>query len=131
MGHQSRMRKETKIHRQKLFGGKPVEQIHQELAWMGKKCGKCGQPPAIRILVLADPKEFVRREPHFAAMAQHMHGGLPMVQTKWGPMVKYGEAFACSGCRAEAEKTAARGQKDWMHIWIDRGPEPDRPQVQV
>jgi hypothetical protein len=121
------------LHTKKLFGGlETAMEVHQRVAWANARC-PCGKRPIIRILSFASVYEANRRwSPlQFETLrARHPDGNLPLVRTAWGVMIKVGEVYGCSEHQREAERAAAK-HPDWVHVHIDRGPEPDRPSVQV
>ena len=119
------------IHRSKLFQGRrSAEEIHAKFGF-GKGCLLCGQPGVIRIRVLIQHDELVRRAPDIAAAiaASNPDGPfIPTFATSYGPMVRVSETIVCRFHRREVELAAAKGPS-WAFIEIDRGPGSDRPQV--
>lgn len=122
------------LHIKKFMGGRVTpEELHRAIG-LRVKCSGCGQPAAIRIRVLVELAELTKRQPEFVAAvaASNPEGpSVPTVATKYGPMVKVSDTGACALCRKTAEVAAARGAPSWCIVDIDRGPGPDRPQVQV
>ncbi len=121
-------------HIKKFMGGRMTpEELHRAVG-LRVKCTGCDQPAAIRIRVFAALDELTKRHPEFvAAVAVSNPEGpfVPTVATQYGPMVKISDIGACALCRKKAEVAAARGAPSWCIVDIDRGPGPDRPQVQV
>lgn len=119
------------LHRKKLFGGRETaQQIHAEMAWGGRKCDGCGQPPAIRIQVfvaLADMEVHLRE----AVQLEIARGKIHRVQMKQGPAVRVSCMHACRFCQVTAERVAARDAPSYAIVDIERGPGPDKPIVGV
>ena len=106
-----------------MDGRMTPNEAHRALG-IRKKCAGCGRPAAIRIRVLADLKELTKQQPQFvAAIAASNPAGpfVPVVPTKYGPMVMLSDIGACDLCRKTAEVTAAQSPS-WCIIDIDRGP---------
>ena len=122
-----------KIHMDQFMGGAATPQeVHRELG-INKPCAGCGRPAGIRIKVLAEYAELVKRNPDFVALlmvASPDGTTVPTVATKYGPMVLISDIGACELCRKTAEVAAARGAPSWCIVEIDRGPR-DALQVQV
>jgi hypothetical protein len=114
------------IHRKlkRFADGKETPfQMHQRLAWGGKRCTTCGGAPVIRIKTFMRADDFTSQvEPGVMAMiAQACGGKLPTVPTKFGPIVRIGDAFACRACQKDAEIAAAH-LPGYVITEIDRGP---------
>jgi hypothetical protein len=61
-------------------------------------------------------------EPGVMAMIAAACGGkLPTVPTKFGPIVRIGDAYACKACQKDAEVAAAK-LPDHVIVELDRGP---------
>jgi hypothetical protein len=115
------------IHRKlKRFadGKETPMQMHQRLAWGGKVCTTCGGAPVLRIKTFMKVEDFtVNVEPGMMAMiAQACGGKLPSVPTKYGPIVRIGDAFACRACQRDAEVSAAK-LPGYVIVEFDRGPD--------
>jgi len=116
------------IHRKKFADGRESPQeMHQRVAWHGKRCLGCGGPPAIQIRVLAPIAELTRLAPGvmaaIAASNSDHPGAVPSVPTKYGAMMVTSETCYCRLCASAAERAAARGPS-WTIVEIDRGPDP-------
>ena len=114
------------IHRKlkRFADGKETPfQMHQRLAWGGKGCTTCGAAPVIRIKTFMRADDFSSQvEPGIMAMiAAACNGKLPTVPTKFGPIVRIGDAFACRACQKDAEIAAAH-LPGYVITEIDRGP---------
>jgi hypothetical protein len=114
------------IHRKlkRFADGKETPfQMHQRLAWGGKGCTTCGGAPVIRIKTFMRADDFTLQvEPGIMAMiAAACDGKLPTVPTKFGPIVRIGDAFACRACQKDAEIAAAH-LPGYVITEIDRGP---------
>ena len=114
------------IHRKikRFADGKETPfQMHQRLAWGGKGCTTCGGAPVIRIKTFMRADDFTSQvEPGIMAMiAAACDGKLPTVPTKFGPIVRIGDAFACRACQKDAEIAAAH-LPGYVITEIDRGP---------
>jgi hypothetical protein len=114
------------IHRKlkRFADGKETPfQMHQRLAWGGKRCTTCGGAPVIRIKTFMKADDFTSQvEPGIMAMIAAACGGkLPTVPTKFGPIVRIGDAFACLACQKDAEIAAAH-LPGYVITEIDRGP---------
>ena len=114
------------IHRKlkRFADGKETPfQMHQRLAWGGKGCTTCGGAPVIRIKTFMRADDFSSQvEPGIMAMiAAACDGKLPTVPTKFGPIVRIGDAFACRACQKDAEIAAAH-LPGYVITEIDRGP---------
>lgn len=119
-------------HIRKLAGGSMTPQEMHRAIGLRKRCVGCGQPAAVRIKVLVQLSELVKRQPEFVAqiMATNPEGPvMPTVPTKFGPMVKVSDVGACELCRKTAMVTAARAPS-WALVEIDEGPK-NTTQVQV
>lgn len=130
MGQDAQHKADRRHFRKFMDGRYTPQEVHRALAFR-KPC-LCGQPAAIRILALGDKKELVQKYPDFLGFlaAQHEEGKVPIVRTRWGEMIKVGEVWACDTCKHDAEKAAAK-HPSWVHVWIDRGIEAEKTQVQV
>lgn len=121
------------LHRRQLFGGRmTAEEVHRKYAWGGRRC-LCGQPPVERIKVFMPKDELLQRAPNVAAaiMATNPDGPyIPVLDTKYGPMVLVSSVYPCRDCKVTAEKEAAKGPS-WTLVEIDRGPGPDGATSQV
>ena len=108
----------------KFMDGKmtPME-AHRRLAWGGKGCTTCGGASVIRIKTFMKADDFTSQvEPGVMAMIAAACGGkLPTVPTKFGPIVRIGDAYACRACQKDAEVAAAR-LPEYVVVEIDRGP---------
>ena len=117
------------IHVKKFMDGRmSPQELHRALG-IRKKCEQCGAPAAVRIRVLVELAELVKRQPEFVAqiMATNQNGPyVPTIDTKYGKMVKISDVGACENCRKSAEIAAARGPS-WCIVEIDRGPSPTNP----
>lgn len=114
------------IHRKlkRFADGKETPfEMHQRLAWAGKRCTTCGGAPVIRIKTFMKAEDFTSQvEPGIMAMIAKSCGGkLPTVPTKYGPIVRIGDAFACRACQRDAERAAAH-LPGYVITEIDRGP---------
>ena len=97
-------------------------EVHKALAWGGRRCDKCGAPSAIRIRVFAEYKEVLQRSPEFVMkLAADHNGEVPVVDFKSGKFIRVSEAFACAGCKQEAQREAAKAPS-WCCVEIDEGP---------
>ena len=114
------------IHRKlkRFADGKetPLE-MHRRLAWGGKGCTTCGGAAVIRIKTFMKSEDFALHvEPGMMAMIAAACGGkLPSVPTKYGPIVRIGDAYACRACQRDAEVAAAK-LPDHVIVEFDRGP---------
>lgn len=108
----------------KFMDGKmtPME-AHRRLAWGGKGCTTCGGAPVLRIKTFMRAADFSSMvEPGVMAMiAAACDGKLPTVPTKFGPIVRIGDAYACRACQKDAEIATAR-LPDYVIPEFDRGP---------
>lgn len=108
----------------KFMDGKmtPME-AHRRLAWGGKGCTTCGGAPVVRIKTFMRAADFSSMvEPGVMAMiAAACDGKLPTVPTKFGPIVRIGDAYACRACQKDAEVATAR-LPDYVIPEFDRGP---------
>lgn len=108
----------------KFMDGKmtPME-AHRRLAWGGKGCTTCGGAPVVRIKTFMRAADFSSMvEPGVMAMiAKACDGKLPTVPTKFGPIVRIGDAYACRACQKDAEIATAR-LPDYVIPEFDRGP---------
>ena len=104
--------------------------MHRRYAWNGKPCTTCGGAPVIRLKTFMRADDFTSVvEPGVMAMiAAACDGKLPTVPTKFGPIVRIGDAYACRPCQKDAEVAAAR-LPEYVIVEIDRGV-PDVP-IQV
>ena len=86
----------------KFMDGKatPMD-MHRRYAWNGKGCTTCGGAPVIRIKTFMKADDFTSTvEPGVMAMIAAACGGkLPTVPTKFGPIVRIGDAYACRACQ--------------------------------
>ncbi len=94
-----------------------------------RPCTTCGKPSRIRIRILVQVAEVMKRAPEILAGA-FPDGKVASIPTKYGPMVCVGEAFACERCQKDAERAAAK-HPDWCMAEISCGPRLDRVAVQV
>jgi hypothetical protein len=108
----------------KFMDGKatPMD-MHRRYAWNGKPCTTCGGAPVIRIKTFMRAADFSSMvEPGVMAMiAAACDGKLPTVPTKFGPIVRIGDAYACRACQKDAEVATAR-LPDYVIPEFDRGP---------
>ncbi len=120
-------------HLKRFMGGRATPQEVFRAVGVRKKCAQCGCPASVRIRVLVELKELIKRQPEFVAqiMASNPTGQpvVPTVPTIHGPMVKVSDVGACSQCRTAAERAAARGPS-WAIVEIDAGPK-ETVQAQV
>lgn len=117
------------IHRKKFQDGTidPIT-FHQKYAFKpGDKCIGCGAPPLIRIHTYGDYKVMMEKDPALTVLKNEKPELFydMIMQSKWGPMFRISEAFACKSCSPWAEKAAAK-HPDWVYVFIDRGPDPDK-----
>lgn len=131
MGRDSKRRAEIR-HFRKLFGGtKTAEQVHQEIALKDKKCQACGRQAAVRCRFFASVVDLHHQSPQFLLkLAQEHSGQVPVIETRYGKMIRISDAYSCSGCRPTLEKEAAKAPS-WVLVDFDFGPGPDKPVVQV
>lgn len=102
------------LHVKKFDGGRrsPAE-VAREILFKGMSCSTCGDPPAMRIRLIADADEVKKRMPDaFAALTLAM-GGKPTFQTTYGEMIHLESIFACDRCKAGAKRYAAH-KPDWV-----------------
>ena len=108
----------------KFMDGKatPMD-MHRRYAWNGKGCTTCGGAPVIRIKTFMKADDFTSTvEPGVMAMIAAACGGkLPTVPTKFGPIVRIGDAYACRACQRDAEVAAAK-LPGHVIVEFDRGP---------
>ena len=108
----------------KFMNGKmtPME-AHRRFAWGNKPCTTCGGAPVIRLKTFMKADDFTSVvEPGIMAMiAAACDGKLPTVPTKFGPIVRIGDAYACKACQKDAEVAAAR-LPEYVIVELDRGP---------
>jgi hypothetical protein len=105
-----------------MDGEHTPQEVHRALAWGGRKCDACGGPAAIRIRVFAEYKECLQRSPEFVMkLAAEHNGALPVVDFKQGKFIRVSEAFACTNCKHEAERQAAKAPS-WCCVERDEGP---------
>jgi hypothetical protein len=97
--------------------------MHRRYAWGGKRCTTCGGAPVIRIKTFMKADDFTSTvEPGVMAMIAAACGGkLPTVPTKFGPIVRIGDAYACKACQKDAEVAAAR-LPEYVIVELDLGP---------
>jgi len=111
-------------HMKRFAEGKesPLD-MHRRYAWGGKPCTTCGGAPVIRIKTFMKADDFTSTvEPGVMAMIAAACGGkLPTVPTKFGPIVRIGDAYACRACQKDAEIAAAR-LPEFVIVELDRGP---------
>lgn len=122
-----------RIHRTQLFGGKTTaEELHAKLAWGHKHCTACKNKKIVLVVRLLAPlKECMSTWPELLGAMKAANGGtIPRVETKFGPLVKISEVAACTMCRRDAEKVAAKAPS-WCVIEFDRGPGPENASVSV
>lgn len=138
MGHSSRIRQTRRaetIHRKKLFGGRETAmEVHRAGAWGNRPCTTCGGPPILRIVVLCPVMDYILKvHPVIIEMRKAANDGiLPMMPSKFGPLIRMTNVYACSNCARSAEAAAARppaGWRDSLIVDIDRGPEVERTMV--
>jgi hypothetical protein len=107
----------------KFMNGKmtPME-AHRRFAWGNKPCTTCGGAPVIRLKTFMKADDFTSVvEPGIMTMiAAACDGRLPTVPTKFGPIVRIGDAYACRACQKDAEVAAAR-LPEYVIVEIDRG----------
>lgn len=121
------------IHLKKSFGGKTATEVHQEIAWAGKRCFMCRGPPVIRIKSFCMVAALKKKDPIFAAQLAANSadpGKLPVYPTLHGDALWISDVYACSQCKAGAERAAAKHGSDFF-VEIDRGPDPRPPMVAV
>lgn len=110
-----------------LAGDLTAQETHRAAAFHAHPC-LCGRPAVVRIKVLVQLDELIKRQPEMVAQicASNSDGSwtVPTIPTKYGQMVKVSDIGACEVCRADAEKAAARGPS-WAVVEIDRGPNPN------
>lgn len=137
MGADSRTKNE-RIHRRKLWDGKTTaEELYRTHAFPPDARCKCGSPKiAIRARSFMALKKLLAELPPLAMQIASQHEGrIPIVEMR-GPgnvpikYVRIGDAFACDLCKRDLEKACAKHPSDII-IHIDKGPEPDRPVIQV
>ena len=111
-------------HMKRFADGKesPLD-MHRRFAWGGKPCTTCGGAPVLRIKTFMKADDFTSTvEPGVMAMIAAACGGkLPTVPTKFGPIVRIGDAYACKACQKDAEVAAAR-LPEFVIVELDRGP---------
>lgn len=102
------------LHVKKFDGGRrsPAE-FAREVMFKGTVCSTCGDPPAMRIRLLADASEVQKRMPDEWAQLVKVIGGNPTFKTTYGEMVHIESIFACDRCKAGARKYAAH-KPSWM-----------------
>jgi hypothetical protein len=111
-------------HMKRFADGKETPfEMHRRLAWGGKRCTTCGGAPVLRIKTFMRAADFSSMvEPGVMAMiAAACDGKLPTVPTKFGPIVRIGDAYACKACQKDAEVATAR-LPDYVIPEFDRGP---------
>lgn len=122
------------IHRTQLFGGRETAaEVHARHVWQGKRCQGCRSPKiAIEIrvsLLIKDLPATLQSE-----LVLRMSAGLLDIQpfdTPSGKAVRWSTVYACRSCAPSAERAAARGAPSYALVYIDRGPDADRPVVAV
>lgn len=78
-------------------------------AWGTSKCLTCKGPPVIEIRVSMLLKELMTKEKNlFEAIGFLTGGQIPTFETTYGTMVCVSNVFACTRCRKDAEKAAAK-----------------------
>jgi hypothetical protein len=111
-------------HMKRFADGKesPLD-MHRRFAWGNKPCTTCGGAPVLRIKTFMKADDFTSTvEPGVMAMIAAACGGkLPTVPTKFGPIVRIGDAYACKACQKDAEVAAAR-LPEYVIVELDRGP---------
>ena len=117
------------IHRKKFQDGRMTpEEFHQTYAFKpGDKCSVCGGHPLIRIHSYGDCKTMMARDPALTVLKNERPDLFEdmILKSAWGPLFRISEAFACKSCAPEAEKAAAK-HPDWVYVWIEKGPSPDK-----
>jgi len=104
------------------------QEFHQTYAFKpGDKCNGCGGRPLIRIHSYGDCKIMMDRDPALTVLKNERPDLFEdmILKSAWGPMFRIAEAFACKSCAPEAERAAAK-HPDWVYVWVDRGPDPDK-----
>lgn len=114
----------TKQKHMKTFenthGMKPVEMI-RKLDLGSKPCSLCGDPPVMRMKVLAELAEMEKREPAMmeAIKRTNPYGPyVPTIDTKYGKMMLLHDMTLCEGCRVGAKREAAKFPS-WMIVEFD------------
>jgi hypothetical protein len=119
------------IHRRKTFGGTmTAAEVHAELAWWRNRCSACGGPPAMRIQVFLFVKDLAP-EARAVAEIEIAAGRLHTVPYQQGPALRTAKIYACSSCKATAQRVIARQAPSYAIVDIDEGPGPDSPIVGV
>ena len=86
-----------------------------------KPCDLCGDPPVMRVRVLAELAEMEKREPDMIAKIKltNPHGlYVPTIDTKYGKMMLLHDMRVCEGCRVGAKRQAAK-YPSWMIVEFD------------
>lgn len=121
------------IHRKKLFDGMvTADELYRAIA-IRQKCLRCKGPAAIKIRVWVEVNDLEQKQPWVAAAIKNANPSgryIPTTAMTYGQMVLVSEVAACDGCKAEAEKQAAKAP-DWAFVEIDRGPGKDNAVVSV
>lgn len=116
-------------HRKKFQDGLITPQeFHQKYAFRPTdKCMVCEAPPLIRIHTYGEYKTMMEKDPALTVLKNENPEKFydMIMHSKWGPLFRISEAFACKSCAPAAEKAAAK-HPDWVYVWIDRGPSPDK-----
>jgi hypothetical protein len=110
--------KAVKTFEQKT-GMTPVEMIRK--LDLKKPCDLCGDPPVMRMRVLAEMAEMEKREPDIIAKIKLTNpNGLyvPTIDTKFGKMMLLHDMRFCEGCRVGAQRQAAK-YPSWMIVEFD------------
>jgi len=85
------------------------------------KCSVCGKQATLAARVYA-PLDGIPPA-YIAVMGMARDGKVPVVQTKFGPFVRVGEAAACGAHASDMERECAKHPDTWF-VEFDRGPDP-------
>lgn len=117
-------KKHEVLHRKTFMGGRMTpKEAHRLYGFRGRRC-VCGQPAAIQIKTLMHHDDFVKHaDPEMVAaiIATNQSGPrIPTIPTKFGPMVRVGQVYACDTCKVEAQRAAAK-LPSWVLVEMDMG----------
>lgn len=122
------------IHRTQLFGGRETAaEVHARHVWRGKVCNGCRSPHVVIEIRVSILVKDLPADVHAAMVLSNAAGqtDIQPFQTVGGPAVKVSTVYACRSCQRTAEVAAARGAPSYALVYIDRGPDADRPIVAV
>ena len=123
--------KPKNIHIKRFADGKetPAE-MHQRIAWGGRRCDVCPGAAVVRCISFAPFAEISQRSPELIMqLAAQNDGNVPMVEFTYGKFVRIANAFACGACKKDLAKAAAKAPS-WVLIEFRELPKMNT-QVQV